>query len=120
MNSKQLVLNAIQNKETERAPWVPFVGCHAASLIGVDAETYFKDADLIVKGVTKAYEEYRPDGIPALFDLQVEAEAMGCSLKYAKENPPSVATHPMEEGKTLEDLKVPDANDGRFPRNNFV
>ena len=115
MNSKQLVLTAIQNKETERTPWVPFVGCHAANLIGVTAKEYFKSSDLKVKGVTKAFELYRPDGLPVVFDLQVEAEALGCELVYADENPPSVATHPLEEGKSLEDLKIPGEEDGRFP-----
>lgn len=116
MNSKQLVLDAMTNKETKRAPWVPFVGCHAASLIGVNAEEYFKSSEHIVKGVTKAYEEYRPDGLPVLFDLQVEAEALGCELKYAEHNPPSVATHPLGDGGVaLSDLKVPTEKDGRFP-----
>jgi uroporphyrinogen decarboxylase len=115
VNSKQLVLNAIYNKETERTPWVPFVGCHAAGLIGVNAEEFFKSSDNIVKGVTKAYELYMPDGLPALFDLQVEAEAIGCRLRYAETNPPSVETHPLENGKELSDLKIPGENDGRFP-----
>jgi len=115
MNSKQLVLDALYNKEVERIPWVPFVGCHAASLIGVNCEEYFKDADHIVNGVLKAYEEYQPDGLPALFDLQVEAEAMGCKLVYAKDNPPAVSTHILEEGIRVEDLRVPSEKDGRFP-----
>ncbi len=115
MNSKQLVLDAIYNRETERAPWVPFVGCHAAALTGVSAEEYFKSSENIIDGVIKAYERYRPDGIPILFDLQVEAEAMGCELKYAADNPPSVVTHPLEQGVKLEDLKIPGEKDGRFP-----
>ena len=115
MTSKELVLAAIRNQETERAPWVPFVGCHAAKLIGVDAESYFKSADLIVQGMEKAAEMYRPDGLPALFDLQIEAEAMGCGLQWAKTNPPAVSTHPLEQGKTVADLKIPTEQDGRFP-----
>jgi len=115
MNSKELVLKAIRNEETPRAPWVPFVGCHAAKLIDTDCETFFKDPDLIVAGVQAANEIYRPDGLPALFDLQVEAEAMGCKLQWAKTNPPSVISHPLEEGKTLADLKIPGEEDGRFP-----
>lgn len=115
MNSKQLVLNAIYNKETERPPWVPFVGCHAANLIGVTAEDFFKSSDNIVNGVLKAYELYKPDGLPVLFDLQVEAEAMGCELQYADSNPPSVKTHPLEQGKELKDIKIPESEDGRFP-----
>lgn len=115
MNSKKLVLDAIYNKEVERIPWVPFVGCHAASLIDVDCELYFKNADYIVDGVTKAFELYQPDGLPALFDLQVEAEALGCSLTYAKENPPAVSSHILETGVKLSELKIPTENDGRFP-----
>lgn len=115
MNSKELVLNAIHNKEVDRIPWVPFVGCHAAKMIDVTATEFFKSADLIHQGVMKAYEEYQPDGLPALFDLQLEAEALGCQLQYADTNPPSVQTHVLEEGKTLADLKIPTEEDGRFP-----
>jgi uroporphyrinogen decarboxylase len=115
MNSKDLVLRAIRGQETERAPWVPFVGCHAARLIGVNADEYFKSADLIVKGVQAAADRYRPDGPPALFDLQIEAEALGCELQWAPHNPPSVMTHPLSEGKKLADLRVPSKTDGRFP-----
>ncbi|MGC8971564.1 MAG: uroporphyrinogen decarboxylase family protein [bacterium] len=115
MNSKELLLKAIHNGEVERIPWVPFVGCHAASLIGVDAEEYFKNDKYIVEGVMKAFELYRPDGLPVTFDLQVEAEALGCKLVYSETNPPSVASHPLAEGKSLEDLKIPTEEDGRFP-----
>lgn len=115
MNSKEIVLNAIHNNKVERTPWVPFVGCHAAKLIDVDCESYFKNSDYIVEGVTKAVELYSPDGLPALFDLQVEAEAMGCELVYSKNNPPSVSKHILEEGKKLSELKVPTEKDGRFP-----
>lgn len=115
MNSKKLVLDALRNKEVKRIPWVPFIGCHAAKLIGVSAEEYFKSPENIVKGALYAYEAYKPDGLPALFDLQVEAEAIGCSLRYAYDNPPAVLTHPLEEGVKLSDLKIPGENDGRFP-----
>lgn len=101
--------------EVERIPWVPFAGCHAASLIHVDCETYFKNTEYLVQGVVKAFELYQPDGLPALFDLQVEAEAMGCKLTYAKDNPPAVSSHVLEDGVKLSELKVPTEQDGRFP-----
>lgn len=115
MNSKQLVLDALHNKEVERIPWVPFVGCHGASLIGVNCEDYFKSEDYLVNGVLKSYEEYDPDGLPITFDLQLEAEALGCELVYSKDNPPAVKTHVLEDGVNLEDLKIPTEEDGRFP-----
>jgi MtaA/CmuA family methyltransferase len=115
MNSKGLVLQAIRNQETHRVPWVPFVGCHAAKLIDTDCESFFKNPDSIVAGVQAADAFYNPDGLPALFDLQIEAEALGCRLQWAKSNPPSVISHPLEEGLKLRDLKIPTEKDGRFP-----
>ena len=112
--SKQLLFDALKAKKTERVPWVPFVGCHGGFMIGEDAETYLKSGDLMVKGVKKAIEKYRPDGVPVTFDLQIEAEALGCELQWSKENPPAVVSHVLEQ-KSLDDLNIPDVNSGRFP-----
>ncbi len=115
LTGKDLVRAAFSGQKTERAPWVPFVGCHAATLLGVTAEEYLKSADLIRDGVQAAIDRYQPDGIPVFFDLQVEAEVLGCKLKWAEETPPSVTEHPLTNGQTLEDLAVPTANGGRMP-----
>jgi len=90
MNGKDRVLNAFKCKETDRIPWVPFVGCHGASLLDVPAHEYLKSEELIFQGVSKAIEQYKPDGIPVMFDLQLEAEILGCELKWADDNPPAV------------------------------
>ncbi len=118
MKGKELIKKAFNLEEVERAPWVPFVGVHAASLIGTDAESYFKSEDLMYEGLTKAIELYKPDGIPVSFDLQMEAEILGCQLVWSKDNPPSVASHPMGEGgtKTLKDMFIPKPTDGRIGR----
>jgi uroporphyrinogen decarboxylase len=114
MTGKDRVLAAIRRQPTDRVPWVPFVGCHAASLLGLSAEEYLKSADRIVEGVSKAVETYEPDGIPVMFDLQVEAEALGCELAWADENPPAVITHPLANGTALSDLSVPSLSAGRI------
>jgi MtaA/CmuA family methyltransferase len=114
VTGKQRVINAIKCIETDRTPWVPFVGSHAASLLGITATEYFKSSDLIVKGAQKAIDRYRPDGIPVTFDLQIEAEVFGCEVKYADENPPAVTSHPLCNGTKLEDLSVPTADQGRI------
>ena len=59
MRGKQLLKQAFALQETDRTPWVPFVGVHAASLLGVTAEEFLKSSDLIVKGVNQAIELYR-------------------------------------------------------------
>jgi len=114
MTGKELLFNTIRNRPTPRPAWVPFVGVHGAKLIGVAADDYLKSADLMVRGLTKAVKRYKPDGIPVCFDLQLEAEALGCQLHWAKAVPPSVTTHPLAEGKTLADLPMLDVNKGRL------
>ncbi|MFW5832034.1 MAG: uroporphyrinogen decarboxylase family protein [Prolixibacteraceae bacterium] len=115
MNGIELIKKAFALEEMERVPWVPFVGIHGGFLTGVDAETYLKSSDKIVEGVGKAIEEYHPDGIPVVFDLQIEAEILGCDLRWTPHNPPAVVSHPLANGTPLSGLKVPDKTDGRIP-----
>lgn len=111
---KQILFDALKNKKTERTPWVPFVGCHGGALIGVSADEYLKSADHLVKGAKEAIKRYQPDGIPITFDLQIEAEALGCGLTWAEDNPPAVTAHVLEE-KSLCELNTIDENTGRIP-----
>ena len=115
MNGYKLLEKAFRCESTERTPWVPFVGVHGAHLIGVDAETYLKSSKHILNGISKAVDLYKPDGIPVAFDLQIEAEILGCRLVWSKENPPAVVSHPLSEGIELESLRIPGKNDGRIP-----
>ncbi len=115
MNGLELIKKTFALQPTERIPWVPFVGIHGGFLTGTDSETYLKSSAEIVKGVGKAVEEYNPDGIPVVFDLQIEAEILGCELRWSPHNPPAVVSHPLANGKNLADLKLPSPNDGRIP-----
>jgi len=107
MNGKALIQAAIRGEKTARTPWVPFCGVHCASLINQTAEAYLKDADLMIAGLEQAIARYQPDGIPVIFDLQLEAEIFGCELHWNRDNPPSVVTHPLEQGRALDTLRVP-------------
>lgn len=111
---KEVLLSALRNETTHRPAWIPFVGVHGGQLVGVSAEEYLKSADLIVEGQRKAFELYKADGLPIVFDLQMEAEVLGCKLQWAKEVPPSVVSHPMSNGDPS-DLPELDLNAGRFP-----
>jgi len=115
MNSKQRVVSALRCEKPDRVPWVPFVGCHAGALIGVSADDYLKSEELMVQGIQAAIDRYTPDGIPVSFDLQIEAEALGCDLVWAKENPPSVSGHILIQNRTLESLAPLDLKAGRIP-----
>lgn len=117
MNGKDILLNTLRFENAERTPWVPFVGIHGGRLIGVDAEAYLKSADHMVAGQKLAAQRYRADGIPVVFDLQIEAEILGCELRWAKDSPPSVCSHPLAEFENIRLTMLPDfsVEKGRFP-----
>lgn len=114
MNGRPLIAEALQCRAIPRPPWLPFVGVHGGRLAGVDATTYLKSADHIVAGLRAARTRYQPDALPVVFDLQMEAEVLGCPLVWAAEVPPSVAGHPLRTGK-LVDLPHFGTDKGRFP-----
>lgn len=114
-SGKDILLSALRNEPTERPGWVPFVGCHGGALIGAAADDYLRSPDLIVQGLLKANELYQPDGLPITFDLQAEAEILGCELRWASDGPPSVASHPLANGMAIDDLPAFSADAGRFP-----
>ncbi|MEN6425159.1 MAG: uroporphyrinogen decarboxylase family protein [Phycisphaerales bacterium] len=113
LTGRARVHRTIRCEAVDRVPWVPFVGCHGGSLLGVEASEYLRSEDLIVEGTLAAIERYRPDGIPVTFDLQLEAEALGCELAWSPENPPAVVRHPLAEGVPLSDLTTGALKEGR-------
>ena len=110
---KALLVAALHGETTPRPAWVPFVGCHAGSLIQVTARDYLRSASLMIRGTEAALERYQPDGLPVVFDLQLEAEQLGCELRWADDNPPSVVSHPLSNGSQLHELQVPALDAGR-------
>ena len=95
MNGKELLLVAVRNEATPRPAWVPFVGVHGGKMIGVSAAEYLQSSAHIERGLLLAAERYRADGLPVAFDLQIEAEILGCELRWAEETPPAVVSHPL-------------------------
>lgn len=117
MTGRERIIKAIRLEEVDQTPWVPFIGVHGASLIGVSADEYLKNVDHIVAGVSRGAEMYKADGVPVVFDLQVEAETFGCELKWSPDSPPAVVSHPLSAagGRKLSDLRLPTPDSGRLP-----
>ena len=116
MTGKERVLNTLKHEKVDRVPWVPFAGVHAASLIGRNATDALSDGDVLFESLMEVKKLYSPDGMPVIFDLQVEAEILGCDLVWAEEAPPSVSSHPLEnEAEIPCDCKQPTPEKGRLP-----
>lgn len=113
---KQLLFDILSHKRAERPGWVPFAGIHAGALTGVDATTLLRDGDKLFDALMEVNKLYRPDGQPVVFDLQVEAEILGCELQWSKDTPPTVKTHPLSENAIVPcKCKMPTAQSGRLP-----
>ena len=111
---KQLLLRALQGQTTERPPYLMFLGCYGGKLIGVPADEYLRSGELIAQGVREAIRQYQPDGISVMFDLQVEAEALGCGLRWNSESSPAVVAHVLDRTPFAALPKL-DADAGRIP-----
>ena len=115
MNGKELVLKTLRHDSVDRVPWVPFVGVHAGKLKGYSAESVLRDGDKLFESLIAANELYSLDGQPVVFDLQIEAEILGCDLYWAEDSPPSVISHPLATTTDLSGMKLPQPEDGRLP-----
>ena len=97
MTGKELVFAALRHEDVDRAPWIPYAGIHAAFFKGYTATEVLTDADKLYECLMEVHRMYMPDGQPIAFDLQLEAEMLGCGLMWADDNPPSVTTHPWDK-----------------------
>jgi uroporphyrinogen decarboxylase len=114
LNGKELVLSALRHESLPAVPWVPFAGVHAGKLRGYSALDVLKDPKKLLDSLLAVNQVYGPDGQPVIFDLQVEAEILGCDLLWAHSAPPSVASHPLETNTSVPS-RLPEASDGRLP-----
>ncbi len=117
--SKETLLHALHGVRTPDIPWLPHIGTHAAQLLGVSADQYLQNADLLARGAIVCAERYRCDGIPLLDDPQMEAISLGCTPRWSEQGPPSIIGSPLNK-IAPEDLinhlpPLPDETSGRWP-----
>ena len=114
MNGKERIFAALNHEVVDTLPWVPFAGIHAGKLKGFKAQQVLSDGDKLLASLLEVNRVYDPDGQPVVFDLQLEAEILGCELVWAEKAPPSVATHPLATNMEVP-KKLPEKADGRLP-----
>lgn len=114
MRGKELVLEVLKGNDVERPPWVPYTGSQIANLKGYTAEEMFKSADKLYECLSEAVIQYLPDGMTPMFDLQVEAEVLGCDLTWYDNTPPTVSSHPLAGELIVPDKRIR-STDGRLP-----
>ncbi len=116
MTPKELLFKTLNHEVTESVAWVPFAGVHAGKLTNVNATDILKDGDKLFEALMEVNKLYKPHGQPVVFDLQLEAEALGCELLWSEDGPPSVASHPLsDELSTPCECTIPTKDSARIP-----
>lgn len=118
MTPKELLIQTLKHEETEQVAWVPFAGVHAGKLLGYTATEVLQDEEKLFQSLMEVNKLYKPSGQPVIFDLQVEAECLGCELVWVDDAPPSVSKHPLEGEEELETpcyCTIPTKESGRIP-----
>ncbi|MFW5713558.1 MAG: uroporphyrinogen decarboxylase family protein [Brevefilum sp.] len=113
-NGKQRINAFLNHQLVDRIPWVPLAGVHFGKLINCSARSVLTDTNKLFESLIAANQEYHPDGLPVYFDIQVEAEILGCDLAWSEYAPPSVKNHPLQNHHNLPE-KLPSKEDGRLP-----
>ena len=117
--AKELLIGALRGERVEQTPWLPHIGTHPAQLLGVSAERYLQDAELLARGAVLGAEHYGCDGIPLVDDPQLEAISLGCVPHWSEQGPPSIVSSPLytlpAEGLGAHFPPLPDETTGRWP-----
>ena len=114
MTGKEKVLAVLNKEKIDSIPWLPFAGVHAGKLKGYSAREVSTDAAKLIESLIEVNKLYKPDGQPVMFDLQIEAEILGCELVWSDDAPPTVASHPLSETTDIP-AHIPGADEGRIP-----
>ncbi len=105
-----------QDPEMDRVPAYLFTGQCNAQLVGATIRDMLLNPQTFAKAQVAAYERYKPDILLMMWDLLMDVEAMGNTLRFP-ENSLCISTEVAlrDKGK-LSSLEVPDpAKNGRLP-----
>ena len=118
MNRQEIVVKTLRHEPVDQVPWVPFAGVHAGLLKNYTAKEVLQDGDKLFQSLIEVNRLYKPFGQPVVFDLQIEAECLGCGLVWAEDTPPSVVSHPLEDEDEIHvpcKCTIPTKDSGRIP-----
>ncbi len=104
-------------EKVEKIPFLPLVCSLAAKIQGISVKTMLANPTKMAIAFQKSQKLFGYDGIFNIVDPTLEAEACGCQIDWSGEcEMPSIASHPLEEGKSIEDIVLSDFETrGRVP-----
>lgn len=85
-------------------PTAPIAANIGAKLISKTLQDLRDNAKFHLESIVKLTEELKADIAFTLMDLSLEAEALGLSIKYSPNEPPTVENHPVRSLQQLREL----------------
>ena len=116
MNSLERVRQTLDLKPADRPPVLPQIYGWAAGLAGVRLRDYATDGLTIARCQLGALAEFDHDGVFAVSDNSIEAEALGCRVEIPPDAYPYVREPCLKNPLQLDRLSPLDPEkDGRMP-----
>ena len=104
MTKRERVERTVAFEPADKPPFVPAIYEHKARLIGRSPSEVCRSLDLLGEALHKELEVYDPDVLTVGLDVyNVEAEAVGCEVRYfgnAPDVPAVAAPSAFSRGKT--------------------
>jgi len=113
MTPRERVDALIAGRPIDRVPCHPFIGDHAATVLGIEVSSYHRSAELMAAAQVAAWRRYGHDWVgigPALGIV----ENLGTVFAYPKQAAPYIVSHAVKEPADLDRLRVPEVSDPRI------
>jgi len=116
MNPLERLRSVIRFQEVDRPCVIPELIGVTATLTGTPIKEYVTSGDTLADCQLAAQQMIGHDAVFAMADLCVEAEAIGCQVKYPSDNYPYVVKPAINDHSGLSSLSLPNPRtDGRMP-----
>ncbi|MFQ5430876.1 MAG: ASKHA domain-containing protein [Nitrospinota bacterium] len=110
------VRSVIRFQKSDRPPVIPELIAVTATMAGVSPKDYVRSGQLIAECQLDARRKIGHDALFAMADLCVEAEAVGCAVKFPEDNYPHIKNIVIREVSDLKHIGIPNPkSDGRMP-----
>lgn len=100
----------------EKRMVIPIMTHPGIELCGRRVVEAVKDGQLHAEAILRLDSEYPSDGVTAIMDLTVEAEAFGATVEFTDDEIPNVTGRLVHDEQTVQALQVPSLNAGRIPK----
>ena len=84
---------------------MPLMGVNGIHLTQTSLKQNLTDAEVQMSTINALVDKFNPDGVFALMDLTVEAEAVGLALNFGENESPAVAEHNIQTSEDIQRLK---------------